>query len=114
MRDPLGIRPLCIGRLGEATVLASESCALDIIGAEYVRDVAPGELVVIDERGTTSMNVQESTVQAKCMFEFIYFSRPDSKVFEENVDKIRRRLGRVLAKQHPVDADIHPARTIGP
>jgi amidophosphoribosyltransferase len=106
VRDPFGLRPLCIGRLGDSTILTSESCALDIIGAEYVRDVAPGELVMIDERGITSLQAEESTVQAKCIFEFIYFSRPDSIVFEENVDKIRRRLGTILAKNHPVDADL--------
>jgi amidophosphoribosyltransferase len=106
LRDPMGLRPLCIGRLGESTVLTSESCALDIIGAEYVRDVEPGELVVIDERGMTSIQAEKSTGQAKCIFEFIYFSRPDSIVFGENVDKIRRRLGHVLAKKHPVEADL--------
>ncbi len=106
VRDPFGLRPLCIGRLGDSTILTSESCALDIIGAEYVRDVSPGELVMIDERGITSLQAEESTVQAKCIFEFIYFSRPDSIVFEENVDKIRRRLGTILAKNHPVDADL--------
>jgi len=106
VRDPLGLRPLCVGRLGESFILASESCALDIIGAEYVRDVEPGELVVIDERGITSIEAEKSTGQAKCIFEFIYFSRPDSIVFGENVDKIRRRLGVVLAKNHPVEADL--------
>jgi amidophosphoribosyltransferase len=106
VRDPFGFRPLCLGRLGDSIILTSESCALDIIGAEYIRDVKPGELVVIDERGVTSMVAQESTGQAKCIFEFIYFSRPDSIVFGENVDKIRRKLGTVLARNHPVDADL--------
>jgi amidophosphoribosyltransferase len=106
LRDPLGLRPLCIGQAGESTILTSESCALDIIGAEYVRDVEPGELVMIDERGITSIQAEKSTGQAKCIFEFIYFARPDSKVFGENVDKIRRRLGHVLAQKHPVEADI--------
>jgi amidophosphoribosyltransferase len=106
VRDPLGLRPLCLGRLDESFVLTSESCALDIIGAEYVRDVEPGELVVIDERGITSIVAEETTAQAKCIFEFIYFSRPDSIVFGENVDKIRRKLGIVLARNHPVDADL--------
>ncbi|MFQ5510714.1 MAG: amidophosphoribosyltransferase [Candidatus Krumholzibacteriia bacterium] len=106
VRDPSGLRPLCIGRLGESTILTSESCALDIIGAEYVRDVRPGELVIVDERGMTSLQAEKSTAQAKCIFEFIYFSRPDSIVFEENVDKVRRRLGTVLARNHPVDADL--------
>lgn len=105
-RDPLGLRPLCIGQLGKSFVLTSESCALDIIGAEYVRDVRPGELVVVDERGITSIEAEKSTAVAKCIFEFIYFSRPDSVVFGENVDKIRRKLGVVLARNHPVSADV--------
>lgn len=106
LRDPKGLRPLCIGKVGDSTILTSESCALDIVGAEYVRDVEPGELVIIDERGMTSIQAEKSTDQAKCIFEFIYFSRPDSIVFGENVDKIRRRLGHVLARKHPVDADL--------
>ncbi|NIM20343.1 MAG: amidophosphoribosyltransferase [Candidatus Latescibacteria bacterium] len=106
MRDPNGFRPLLLGRLDESYILASESCALDIIGAEYIRDLKPGELVIIDEGGIHSITAFESSKQAKCIFEFIYFSRPDSIVFEENVDKIRRKLGVVLAKNHPADADI--------
>ncbi len=106
VRDPLGLRPLCLGRLGDSTVLASESCALDIIGAEYVRDVEPGELVVIDDGGITSITAEKSDGEAKCIFEFIYFSRPDSIVFQQNVDKIRRKLGVVLARNHPVEADL--------
>ena len=106
VRDPQSFRPLCLGRLGDATIITSESCALDIIGAEYVRDIEPGELVIVDERGIRSRKAFEPQQQAKCIFEFIYFSRPDSKVFGENVDKVRRRLGTVLAQQHPVDADI--------
>ncbi len=106
VRDSRSLRPLCLGRLDKSVILTSESCALDIIGAEYVRDLEPGELVVIDEGGIQSRTAIESAQQAKCIFEFIYFSRPDSIVFGENVDKIRRRLGHVLAKNHPVDADI--------
>lgn len=106
VRDPQSFRPLCMGRLGDATIITSESCALDIIGAEYVREVEPGELVIVDERGIRSRKAFEPQQQAKCIFEFIYFSRPDSKVFGENVDKVRRRLGTVLARKHPVDADI--------
>lgn len=106
IRDPHGFRPLCLGRLEDSYILASESCALDIIGAEYIRDLKPGELVIIDEGGIRSITAQESSREAKCIFEFIYFSRPDSIVFEENVDKIRRRLGRVLARNHPADADM--------
>ena len=106
VRDPHSLRPLCLGRRGDSVVLASESCALDIVGAEYERDLEPGELVIIDDRGVRSLQAFESTEQAKCIFEFIYFSRPDSIVFSENVDKIRRRLGVVLARNHPVEADI--------
>ena len=106
VRDPQCFRPLCLGRLGDATIITSESCALDIIGAEYVRDIEPGELVVVDERGIRSERAFEPEQQAKCIFEFIYFSRPDSKVFGENVDKVRRKLGVVLARKHPVAADI--------
>ena len=106
VRDPQSLRPLCLGRLGDATIITSESCALDIIGAEYVRDIEPGELVIVDDRGIRSRKAFEEQAQAKCIFEFIYFSRPDSKVFGENVDKIRRKLGVVLARNHPVDADI--------
>jgi amidophosphoribosyltransferase len=106
VRDPHGFRPLLIGRLGDSHLIASESCALDIIGAEYVRDMKPGELVVIDEGGLQSITALESGNQAKCIFEFIYFSRPDSIVFGENVDKIRRKLGVVLARNHPADVDM--------
>jgi amidophosphoribosyltransferase len=106
VRDPQSFRPLCLGRLGDSIIITSESCALDIIGAEYVRDIEPGELVIVDERGIRSRPAFEPQQQAKCIFEFIYFSRPDSKVFGENVDKIRRKLGVVLARNHPVDADI--------
>jgi amidophosphoribosyltransferase len=106
-RDPHGIRPLCLGRFGEAMVLASESCALDIIGAEYERDVEPGEFIVVDAAGFHSeMLVKERPRPAHCIFEFVYFSRPDSKIFGENVDKARRALGKHLAEEHPVDADI--------
>jgi amidophosphoribosyltransferase len=106
IRDPQSLRPLCLGRLDDSVILTSESCALDIIGAKYERDLEPGELVVIDERGIRSRQVFESTNKANCIFEFIYFSRPDSIVFGENVDKIRRKLGVILARNHPVDADI--------
>jgi amidophosphoribosyltransferase len=106
VRDPYGFRPLCLGMLDGSYILSSESCALDIIGAEYVRDVEPGELVIIDEGGIRSKTLGKAPKQAKCIFEFIYFSRPDSVVFGENVDKIRRKLGVVLAKHHPADADM--------
>jgi amidophosphoribosyltransferase len=101
-----GFRPLCLGRLGEAWVVASESCALDIISARYIRDIEPGELVLIDENGLRSSFPFPQTPNAYCIFEFIYFSRPDSIIFGETVDKTRRALGRRLAIEQPADADI--------
>jgi amidophosphoribosyltransferase len=106
VRDPRGFRPLCIGRRGDAHVLASETCALDIVGADFLRDVEPGEMVVIDDGGLRSYRVLKPAPLRYCVFELIYFSRPDSVVFGESVDHIRRRLGRRLAEEHPADADI--------
>jgi amidophosphoribosyltransferase len=106
-RDPHGFRPLCLGQLGDAWVIASESCALDIISARYIRDIEPGELVIIDENGLrTYFQKDEAPKRAHCIFEFIYFSRPDSMIFGDNVDKTRRKYGRQLALEHPADADI--------
>jgi len=105
-RDPRGFRPLAIGKLNEAFVVASETCAFDLIGAKYIRDVLPGEIGRIDETGLKSYHPFPQVRKAFCIFEFIYFSRPDSKIFCENVDKVRRRLGRQLAREHPVEADI--------
>lgn len=102
VRDPLGFRPLCIGSLGDGYVVASESCALDLLGAAYMRDVEPGEMVVIDENGVASVQFAPSNGRRHCIFEFIYFSRPDSRIFGDNVDKTRRKLGHNLAKGHPV------------
>ena len=105
-RDPYGFRPLCLGKFRDSYVVASETCAFDIIGAKYIRDVEPGEVLEISEKGLKSYHPQKVTKHAFCIFEYIYFARPDSKVFGENVDKIRRRLGRQLAREHPVEADI--------
>ncbi|MBN2183890.1 MAG: amidophosphoribosyltransferase [Candidatus Krumholzibacteriota bacterium] len=106
-RDPNGFRPLCLGKLGNTHIIASESCAFDIIGAAYLREVEPGEMIVLSEDGIKSIKFAASAERlSKCIFEFIYFSRPDSKVFGENVDKVRRKLGRKLAEEHPADADI--------
>ncbi len=106
-RDPHGFRPLCLGRLGDAHVVASESCAFDIIGAAYQREVAPGELCVLGDGGPQFLRWSEPARKLnRCIFEFIYFSRPDSRVFGENVDKVRRKLGRRLAAESSVDADI--------
>jgi amidophosphoribosyltransferase len=107
-RDPHGFRPLCIGRLGEAWVVASETCALDIMQAEYVRDIEPGEVLFFDRRMEANGEPVRRRLNLKpekfrhCIFEYIYFSRPDSKIFGENVDKIRRRLGKALAEERPV------------
>ncbi|MDF1543759.1 MAG: amidophosphoribosyltransferase [bacterium] len=105
-RDPHGFRPLALGKMGRAWVVASETCAFDIIGAKYVRDIAPGEIIEITPEGIKSTFLKQKVKSASCIFEYIYFARPDSKVFGENVDKIRRRLGRMLAREHPVEADI--------
>ncbi len=106
VRDPYGFRPMCLGKLGGAYVLASESCALDIIHAEYLRDVEPGEMVSIDESGLCTEHPFPPCPPSFCIFEYIYFARPDSIIFEESVDKARRRLGRQLALEHPAAADI--------
>jgi amidophosphoribosyltransferase len=105
-RDSYGFRPLCLGKLGRSWVVSSETCAFDIIGAKYVRDIKPGEVLEITKNGLHSRFPMKKTKQACCIFEYIYFARPDSKIFGVNVDKIRRRLGRQLAREHPVEADI--------
>jgi amidophosphoribosyltransferase len=106
-RDTHGFRPLSIGKLGDSWIFASESCAFDLIGATYIREVEPGEMCIVDSNGLESIQFSEPEKPLhKCIFEFIYFSRPDSKVFGENVDKVRRELGRRLAEESPADADI--------
>ncbi|NEO27357.1 MAG: amidophosphoribosyltransferase, partial [Kamptonema sp. SIO4C4] len=109
VRDPKGIRPLVIGLLPGPTqryVLASETCGLDIIGAEYLRDVEPGELVWITEEGMASFHWNNESKRKLCVFEMIYFSRPDSVVQDETVYSYRMRLGKTLAEESPTDADI--------
>ena len=106
VRDPYGVRPLVIGRLDDAYILASETCALDIIGAEFVRDVGPGEIVVIDDTGLHSVKPFTKAPQRFCVFEYIYFARPDSVVDNRNVYEIRKRIGQELAAESMVDADI--------
>jgi amidophosphoribosyltransferase len=107
-RDPHGYRPLCIGKLNGSYIITSETCALDISSAEYIRDVEPGEIVVIDDETIETGKIKSYRLfdyrenHKHCIFEFIYFSRPDSRIFETNVDKMRRKLGKVLAKEHPV------------
>ena len=106
-RDPLGIRPLCIGKMGEGWIIASESCALDHLGAKYLRDVSPGEVIVLDRDGMRSAVRKESTKsRAMCIFEHIYFARPDSVLDGTLVYSARQEMGAQLAREHPVDADL--------
>lgn len=106
-RDPLGFRPLCLGKLEEGYCVASETCAFDLIGAKYLRDIEPGEILTIDDNNLVSEYLPSPKRKAHCVFEFIYFSRPDSIIFGENCDKIRRKMGRQLAKEDNVkDIDI--------
>jgi amidophosphoribosyltransferase len=106
VRDPFGLRPLAIGKVGDAYVVASESCAFETVGASFVRDVEPGEMVVIDEHGLTSLPSSHQTERRMCTFEHIYFARPDSDIDGWNVHSVRKQLGRVLANHHSVDGDI--------
>jgi amidophosphoribosyltransferase len=106
IRDPRGFRPLALGRLNGAWVLASETCALDLINATFVRDVEPGEMVILDDRGLTSLRFAPPAQRAQCIFEHVYFSRPDSLVFGRAVHASREMLGRLLAQEHPVQADL--------
>jgi len=106
VRDPLGVRPLCLGRLGGFWVVASESCALMTIGAEFVREVAPGEIIEIDAFGLHSHTPAASNRHAMCLFELIYFSRPDSEIHGQRLHLVRQRMGEQLAKEQPADADI--------
>ena len=105
-RDPRGFRPLSIGTFEGATLFASETCAFDILGGEYVRSVEPGELIVVRNGEMTSHQLEPAPATSPCVFEFVYFSRPDSRIYGEKVDKVRRRLGKQLAREHPVEADI--------
>ncbi len=105
VRDPMGIRPLCCGKIGDSFVLTSESCVFDSLGGEFIRDVEPGEMIVIDENGFHSYQVAKSEKTALCLFEYVYFSRPDSVIDGVSVAKARQRAGRLLAQQHPVEAD---------
>ncbi|WP_419163828.1 amidophosphoribosyltransferase [Candidatus Palauibacter sp.] len=104
-RDARGFRPLVMGRLGEAVVFASETCALDIIGAAYVRDVAPGEVLKIRAGHVESMRPLPPETPSACLFELVYFARPDSRVWGCSVDEARRAFGRQLAREHPAEAD---------
>lgn len=106
LRDPLGNRPLTLGRLGGGYVLSSETCAFSTLGAEPVRDIAPGEMVVIDEHGVRSRRLFPVGREAFCVFEYIYFARPDTDFGDRNVHLVRKEIGRSLAREHPVEADV--------
>lgn len=105
-RDPRGFRPLCMGQRDGATVFASESCALDATGAAFVRDIQPGEVVVADKEGVRSLHCADTCPSALCVFEFIYFARPDSVIDGSSVHVARLRAGSFLALEHPVQADV--------
>ncbi|GIO07908.1 amidophosphoribosyltransferase [Brevibacillus reuszeri] len=104
--DPNGLRPLSLGRLGDAITVASETCAFDIIGAQYWRDVQPGELIVIDKNGVSESKFTETTQRSICTFEYIYFARPDSDIDGINVHMARKRLGKQLALESAIEADV--------
>src|SRR5438876_2930224 len=107
VRDPHGFRPLCIGRIDDAWVLASETCALDLIHAKFVREVQPGEIVAINEQGLSSVQAfPEQERRAFCIFEYVYFARPDSTIADRNVYKVRVDMGKQLAREFPIEADI--------
>lgn len=106
-RDPFGFRPLVLGRLHDAWVVASETCAFNLIGAEYVREVDPGEMLIVDQAGLRSVRFAEPvSKEARCVFELIYFARPDSQVFGRSVYASRRSLGRALAEEQPAEVDV--------
>ena len=107
IRDPQGFRPLCLGKVGDAYVLASETCALDLISAKFIRDVAPGEIVIIDKNGVRSLQAfPETTKRSFCIFEYVYFARPDSNINNRNVYKVRVQMGREMARENPIEADL--------
>lgn len=111
VRDPMGFRPLVVGRFKTAAdsdgyVVASETCALDLIEAEYIREVEPGEIITFGSQGMESLKPFPPVPHAKCIFEYIYFARPDSNLYGRNVYRIRKELGRQLARESPVEADL--------
>ncbi|MDQ1330770.1 MAG: amidophosphoribosyltransferase [Thermodesulfobacteriota bacterium] len=106
IKDPYGFRPLCLGRLNGSYVLASETCALDLVEAEFIRELDPGEIIIIGKNGLKSIKTETPERRAFCIFEFIYFARPDSTIFGRNVYETRKAHGRCLAKEAPVKADL--------
>lgn len=107
VRDPHGFRPLCLGKLDDAYILASETCALDLIHAKFVRDIEPGEIVAINENGISSFQAfPEHQRRAFCIFEYVYFARPDSTIADRNIYRVRVQMGRELARENPIEADL--------
>ncbi|MDB5108554.1 MAG: amidophosphoribosyltransferase, partial [Candidatus Binatus sp.] len=106
VRDPHGFRPLVLGRLNNAYIVASETCALDLVRAEYIREINPGEMIVVDDSGLRSVDPFPHAPAKRCIFEYVYFSRPDSQVYGRNVYQVRKQQGRALARECPADADI--------
>ena len=106
VRDPMGFRPLVLGQKGESFVVASETCAFDLIGAKYLREIQNGEILIINKKGMKSLFLPPAPRKAQCIFEYVYFSRPDSFVFNQNVYERRKKMGERLAKEHPVKADM--------
>jgi amidophosphoribosyltransferase len=106
VRDPNGFRPLILGKLDGAYIVASETCALDLIEAEFIREIEPGEMVLIDKNGLKSFHPFGKVQPSPCIFEFIYFARPDSTIFGRQVYGVRKEFGRQLAREHGVDADV--------
>jgi amidophosphoribosyltransferase len=106
VRDPRGFRPLNLGKLGDAWLVASETCAFDLLNAQYVREIAPGEMLRISRSGLESIHFAPEKPRQQCIFEHVYFARPDSIIFGRSVNESREALGRTLAREHPVDADI--------
>ena len=106
IKDPNGFRPLCLGRLNGNYVLASETCAFDLVEAEFVRELDPGEIVIINQEGITSLKTPAASKQTFCIFEFIYFARPDSTIADKNVYLVRKSHGKRLAREAPVEADL--------
>jgi amidophosphoribosyltransferase len=104
-RDPNGFRPLCLGHLDEAYIVASETCALDLIDAVYVREIDPGEILIINDHGLRSIKPLPERKKSFCIFEYIYFARPDSTIFGQNVYGVRKKLGQGLALENPIEAD---------
>jgi amidophosphoribosyltransferase len=104
-RDPNGFRPLCLGLLDDGYIVSSETCALDLIEARYIRDIDPGEILIVSERGLKSIRPFPGQRSTFCIFEYIYFARPDSNIFGQNVYAVRKRLGQRLAQEYPIEAD---------